>query len=1045
MDWGTAQNSFSIEIVLLTTMPLKLYPLVSGLIVASNFALAARAEVPPMMDSTLTAQASTTADLVIPPRFGIDYQTGGGGFRDFGSVDALFPLQQSGEHNLWFVQGQARVDTGGNGGGSVLVGYRTLLPQQSTLLGGYLGLDIQGTDTRTFYQLGAGFERVGRGWDLRSNFYLPVGDRTSNLTLSGAPFFQANQLLLPTTRDVAMAGGDVTVGGEIASLGDLGPLEAYGGLYYYGHPDISGILGGRTGLALAPTDHIDVSLGLQHDGRFGTHVLFQAGLNWGGSPVGNKDSQIQADSLTVALGEPIQRTMPIWIVRDDEIRPAQNPATGEVYGFHHVFPAAAGGDGTIEAPYGDMNQATAVALGGEIIYVRWGSLTSGFTIPDGVQVLSTAVQQPLLTQVGVIVLPESGSGRRPTVPGTVTLGNQTRLSGFAIDAGSQQDGIRGNDIASISLDSNQILTARNGIVLNQVSGDVQIRQNQVQNTVQNGILLNSSGLTLDRVELQQNQVNDAGENGVLVRLADAGQLNTLTLTGNQVEAAGENAIAVLIESNSRLGQVTLNQLRIGRSGENGILLLADSGSIDTITMNGITLGNTGTNGLLMLADDGGRMGDIDASAVEVSQSGANGLLVLADNGGHLRSLNLAQNQVDQATENGIAVLADRGGTVGPTALTENLITRVGGNGLLVQADNGSQVSVVSLTGGRIAAAGQNGALVLANKGSRLDRVTVEQMQIGDTNAVSSVIGSNGILVFADNGGTINSSLVQANQVSGVGATGIQAFADGRAQIVEAQIRNNQLEAISGGGILTFAEGQSQIGQTTIAANTLQDIVAEGIQVFADGEGQIETVTVNNNRVSQTDKSGIQIFAANSGEIDTIQINRNQLNSIGTGNEDGIAVLASTGGQLQTVTIAENQLNQIARSGVSSLATEGGTVDQTIILSNLTEVVGENGLFALADSDSNSRFSTLTLQSNRLQGSGDNAIELGNLGENPFCAVIIDNISIGTSNFDANLFATFRGNLQVVDLPQINRNNGGTFDQVNNSDTTTGTAGTSPCP
>jgi hypothetical protein len=86
-----------------------------------------------------------------------------------------------------------------------------------------------------------------------------------------------------------------------------------------------------------------------------------------------------------------------------------------------------------------------------------------------------------------------------------------------------------------------------------------------------------------------------------------------------------------------------------------------------------------------------------------------------------------------------------------------------------------------------------------------------------------------------------------------------------------------------------------------------------------------------------------------------------------------------------------------------------------------------------------------LQSNRLQGSGDNAIELGNLGENPFCAVIIDNISIGTSNFDANLFATFRGNLQVVDLPQINRNNGGTFDQVNNSDTTTGTAGTSPCP
>ena len=1066
------------------------------------------------------------ADLVVTPQFGIDYQTGGGGFRDFGSVEALIPLRQTPGQNLWFLQGQARLDTVGNGGGHLLVGYRALDQSQTRMLGGYLGLDLQGTDESTFYQLGAGFERISQGWELRSNLYLPVGDRTSDLGLMGSPFFQGSQLLLPTTREVALAGGDVTVGGAIAPLGDLGDLKAYGGLYYYGHPDISGILGGRTWLALAPTDNLNVRLGIQHDGRFGTNLLFQAGFSWGRRPAAGKPD---STAVPAALAEPVQRTMPIWTVRDDQNRVAQNPATGQDYGFLHVLPAAAGGDGTIAAPYGDITNATAVAVAGEIIYVQSGNLASGFTIPDGVQVVSTAVPQLLQTQVGPIILPNSGSGTRPYVPGTITLGNDTRLSGFTIEANPAQDGIRGNNIAAVTLDNNHILTARNGILLNQVSGDVSVRQNQVQTAAQNGMLLNLSGLTAGPAILAHNHVASAGENGLLVRLADGSQVDTLTLAGNRVEAANENGIALLTESGSRLGNVALDRLQVNSAGENGIIVLADTNStLGTVTLRDTTVTDAGANGVLLLADNGGQIGSVDGWATVITRSGANGILALADNGGRLGPVSLASSQVNQAAENGLAVLADRGasvaqasladnqmGTVGSNGIliqasngstvttaevTRNQVVTAGGNGLLiaaqngsqlneagvddfqifqagangiliqadsgsqlaltsienavvtqglengilVQADNGSQVTAVTVANSKVGAAGQNGALVLANNGSQIQTATLTQMVVGNLETAHLAIGSNGILAFADNGSTLDTVLVQSNQLGDAGATGIQVFADGRSLMSRAQILDNQLQNIAGGGILVFADGQSQLSQAAISTNILNGTGREGIQVFADGEGQLTTATIDNNQIRQTTGAGIQTFAANAAQIGRVQVNRNQLNTIGT-NEDGIAIFAETGGQIPIVTATDNQLNQIAGNGLSILATQGGEMNAVSLTGNQIQAANDNGIFAFADDNGSSRLPTLTVQDNQLQQSGDNAVELGNAGANNICAVIADNTSIDAANFDANLFVTGSGDLQIVALSQLAPNNNNSFANVNNSGATEGTAGSSPCP
>ncbi|MBE9112467.1 hypothetical protein IQ273_24035, partial [Nodosilinea sp. LEGE 07298] len=193
-----------------------------------------------VMMTWLVALAPAGAELAPPsaealevqPWLGINYETTGG-MRDFGSLEGFLPLRQVPGQQVLFLQGRARLDTAGFLGSNLLLGYRSLDRDRAGLSGAYAGVDTQAHGGGTFYQLGAGLEKTSHGWELRSNVYWPVGDRATATTLVGAPFFEGNQLLLPTNRQVALAGGDVSLGGAIATLGSAGTLSAYGGLYYY--------------------------------------------------------------------------------------------------------------------------------------------------------------------------------------------------------------------------------------------------------------------------------------------------------------------------------------------------------------------------------------------------------------------------------------------------------------------------------------------------------------------------------------------------------------------------------------------------------------------------------------------------------------------------------------------------------------------------------------------------------------------------------------------------------------------------------------------
>ncbi|MBD1875296.1 right-handed parallel beta-helix repeat-containing protein [Nodosilinea sp. FACHB-131] len=1031
-------------------------------------------------------EAPSAEALAVQPWVGVSFETAGGS-QDFGSLEGFLPLGQVPGQQIWFLQGRARLDTAGFLGSNLLLGYRTLSGDRASLTGGYIGVDTQAHGGGTFYQAGAGLEHVRNGWELRGNVYWPLGDRSSTTTLLSAPFFEGNQLLLPTTRQVAMAGGDVSVGGAIATLGSLGTLNAYGGLYYYSPPDQPGFLGGRAWLAASPTPGLNLRLGMQYDAYFGANVLLQTGFSWGGSGP-------QTAATGLALGQPIQRTMGITLGAEAQVQAALDPDTNQAYRFYHVQPgSSAAGDGTAAAPYGAIDPALGVASSGDRVYVQPGNLAGGFTIPTGVQVLSPGPLQPLRTQVGNLVLPGSGSGLLPHVPGTVTMGHDSLLSGFAVAPEPGQDGIQALGVRSVTILDNQILAARNGILLNDVSGNVIVRRNQIQDASQSGILLNLSGQTVNTADLSNNDIHQATGDGLLVRAADSSQISSLQLSQNRIGSSGENGLAVLAD-NSRLGTVAINQTQIATAGENGVLVLAnDGGQIDSLTLQQLDLGTTGTNGLLLLASDGGAIGDVTIADVAVEQSHGNGVLVLAENGSDLGPLDLTQLQVAAAAENGVAVLAFGGSRLGPLTLSQSNLGQVGSNGVLVLADTSSALANTTLNTVTIQSAGANGLLVLGQNGSSLATVTVNDFTVGRADANGLVLiadsgsqiatatlsapqvgsaGENGVLVLANNGGQIatvtldsgniqqasqngvlvlasNGSQIQSLAVTntGIGSEGAAIASSGililtaqDSRIETATVEGNRLTGIGATGIELIASDQSQLGTARISGNQLQAIADDGIFVLAEGQSQISQTTIAGNQLQSIDRAGIQVLALNQGQIAATQISDNTLDTIGA---DGIVAFAATGGQLATVTADSNRVSQVAQNGLSLFATDGGTIDQAALVNNQTQTVGNNGIFGFAGGTS--RFSTLRVVSNQIQGSGNQAVELGNESAQSFCAQINNNQSIATTNFDANLFVGAGSTLQVVDLAQLNQLNNGTFTQINNAGATAGSSGSPPCP
>ncbi|NES21947.1 MAG: hypothetical protein F6K41_24230, partial [Symploca sp. SIO3E6] len=570
----------------------------------------------------LPSTTGTADDLRILPNFGVGYTTSGASHDGFGRFEAFIPLGQNPGKNLTFLEGRLLLDNDTNISSNLILGHRFYDFDRKRIFGGYLAYDSRNTDSSSFHQLGAGWESLGEYWDFRTNFYIPIGDTrqlvaeniSQTTPVFSNPFFQGNFLVMSGSRErretrlweAAMTGLDVEAGVKIIDLGKTGELRGYVGGYYYDAAESDSILGWRTRLEARPHDNLRLGLSVQNDGTFGTNVVFSIG----GSFPGNRTSPRKSEQVLARLGESVTRQQQITIDEQWESElfvenltlTATNPDTNQPYFFHHVSLGTVVGDGTFENPFGQVQSAIDVAQSGNIVYVQFGENLGipAFTIPDGVSVLSTAPIQQItasfnnLTGVSVfdtgvinVQLPLSGSGNLPTVTDTVTLGNNTILSGFAL-ANVEGNGIEGANIQNFTVRDNQITNATGqGINLVNIDGTNIIRNNQITDSGGAGIFAQTAN-SQQQLTLENNTISGSGQQGI--NLANLSGISIVR--NNQITNSG--GAGIFAQAANSQQQLTLENNTISGSGQQGINLANLSG-ISIVRNNTIT--NSGGAGI----------------------------------------------------------------------------------------------------------------------------------------------------------------------------------------------------------------------------------------------------------------------------------------------------------------------------------------------------------------------------------------------------------------------------------------------------------------
>jgi parallel beta-helix repeat protein len=558
-------------------------------------------------------ESTSARDLAIEPHIGGGVSTSGAGIPRFSHIEGFAPLLQTPGEDILFLEGRLSWLDYERVGTNLTLGYRSHDGEGDRIFGGYISYDSQDTGNSRFNQLGFGFERLGEDWDLRLNSYIPIGENrkqvgstvsaTSNASISSFAF-QRNLLLFAGTQtrtdtrqyEAAMLAIDGEAGGKLAEINNFGEVRGYGGLYYLDAAN-STALGWRARLEARALDNYTVGLGVQHDAVFGTNFIFNFGVNFGGVSAEKKE-----DELLARMGEFVTRNNAIIIDEQTEITTssetfddlvALNPVTGEQWFFQHVSNTeGSGGDGTFENPFSTISQGISEANTNstnnqnEIVYVQFGNNitnTTAITIPENIQLLSVAPTQTIDTQQGTIQLPLSGAGtsQRPQINATVTMGNNSVLSGFDI-----------NNVAGDGTISGDGINASN------VTGFT-ITENSVSNVPRFGIFVGvNDGSTANNISITNNTVsNVTNYDGIFVGARNASTIETVTISGNTFSNIARTGIALGAHGNSTLSNVTISGNTIDTTGTTNTTAFGIGIGVDT-AVEPILTGITGTGSVV---------------------------------------------------------------------------------------------------------------------------------------------------------------------------------------------------------------------------------------------------------------------------------------------------------------------------------------------------------------------------------------------------------------------------------------------------------------
>ncbi len=802
--------------------------------------------------------------FIFTPRAGLRYTSEGAGFGGFTSVEGFFPLSQKPGRNLTYSDLRLHIFNNGTLGGNATVGHRIYLPASKLTVGGYISYDNRDTENSFFNQIGAGLEALSESWDFRLNGYFPVGDNRSlvNKTLADTPRFSQNVLLLDFNQqfEAAMTGFDLEAGGVIP-ISQAGYVRPFAGTYYYNAEGSEGAWGIRGGLSYY-SDYLQASVAVQDDRIFDTQVVFKVGINF---PSSAPRSRVKPPTALARMGESVVRQAAIT-VEDQKIRSqetALNPATGQPWFFQHVALGNSGGNGTFESPFGTVENGLSATRsdGNDIVYVQPGTNPGipSFTIRDRVQVLSTGPGQPLDTeQLGNIQLPLSGAGVLPEVTGSVTLGNDTTISGFAINS-PPGSGIQGTNLSNVTIRDNTITNStQEAIRLIEVTDNVAITDNTVSfgsippETITfelvDGVttpVRDSCGGTCFTADPYPADLKNAGGSGNGIRIFNSTGATNLRLNGNRVSNAVSNGILIGGGGNAQITATVTNNTSNNNQGSGLFLPFTGSSRLIATIANNTINGNQGRivneSGIRFAGFDNAQMEGTLTNNTAIGNVGMGLFFAMNGNSQAVGTLtnnttigNLGNGIFIGARANALATAVVSGNTANENAFNPNVIPGgfPTGRGIFAGAQEGGQVTVTIAD--NTANGNQRSGIYLFSANSARATGTITN-NMANNNATSGIEVDVGPIPNPGNSAqvtaTISNNSVSGNQGQGPSGQGgggivIRTFNNSVAQVaVEGNMVTNNATAsgsFAGLGMLSLDNSQLLAGVrfNTLTNNTV---------------------------------------------------------------------------------------------------------------------------------------------------------------------------------------------------------------------------------
>lgn len=568
------------------------------------------------------------------------------GYQDsYQRLNARVPYHIVPNTNVLIGDVSASVTNNGDPLANVGLIYRNYDPSLNRIFGwnAYGDYD-QGNGSGDWYQVGAGFESLGKYLDFRLNGYQVVGDDSTllssnisnTLRLMGNGAFKVRNEVL----DNAYSGIQAEVGGPLPILGQYG-LNMYVGGYYLHNGSGYDTGGFQARWQALVTESLRVNTYLTTDDTFGTNswVSLQYDL-----PNYKNKRIFRPSTVRDRLQDPVVRDNRIHVNRDARAvnTAVINIATGLAYNILNVNPnATALGTGTFENPYSTL-QAAAIAnnAGVDIIRVvpRADDSNTNLTVNGGIslfddQTLLSSLK-PLTLAPNCIIAADTGLATNlgplisnPTMfagGSVVRLGNNDAVIGMRIDAANAAGTVFGNGIVNplpitdANLTCNIFTNYTNGALLQDVSGRIIVDQNEfngLAGTSVNGLNLTVAGGATVELLVRNNTASNNSGTG----------LSIIANPGSTVNANNPNGTV----PTGIVGNTTTNN-------GNGILVHGRAGS----TINALVENNTSTdnsvNGFFG-ETDGGLFNLASMRNNTFSSNGENGAFVHYLNGGTFRS------------------------------------------------------------------------------------------------------------------------------------------------------------------------------------------------------------------------------------------------------------------------------------------------------------------------------------------------------------------------------------------------------------------------